>query len=127
LHTLNLSKQNNRLKPRKISSEQILFHQMALSLRWQAFNRLNKWNVDNFLASVFPAEIRYTAVAIIQNAAMAIFAGLAPLYVSTLTHYFNVIMIPAKVLTIAYAIQIIAILIVIIFGKKLKASTENYL
>jgi MFS transporter, MHS family, proline/betaine transporter len=79
----------------------------------------------HFLASVFPAEIRYTAVAIIQNAAMAIFAGLAPLYVSTLTNYFNDIMIPAKVLTTAYAIQIVAVLALIIFGKKLKASTEN--
>jgi hypothetical protein len=53
---------------------------------------------------------------------MAIFAGLAPLYVSTLTHYFNDIMIPAKVLTIAYAVQIIAILIdCYYFWKKTKS------
>ena len=79
----------------------------------------------HFLASVFPAEIRYTAVAIIQNAAMAVFAGLAPLYVSTLTHYFDDPMIPAKVLTIAYALQITAILIVVIFGKKLGSMKKN--
>jgi MFS family permease len=86
-----------------------------------------------FSTNSFPAEIRYSSVAIIQNIGMAVFAGLAPLYVSSLTHYFNDIMIPAKVLTINYAIQVIAILIVIFYcrnplplgrmSKKLKTSS----
>ncbi len=78
-----------------------------------------------FVTNFFPAEVRYTGLSVCLNCGMAFFAGLAPLYVSSLTHYFNDTMMPAKVLTIAYAIQIVAVLALIIFGKKLKASTEN--
>jgi MFS transporter, MHS family, proline/betaine transporter len=78
-----------------------------------------------FSANIFPAEIRYSSVAIIQSVGMALFAGLAPLYVSSLTHYFNDTMMPAKVLTIAYAVQVVAVLVIVLFLKKLKAPTEN--
>ena len=78
-----------------------------------------------FSANIFPTKIRYTGVAVVQSLVMAIFAGTAPLYVSSLTHYFNDTMMPAKVLTTAYAVQVIAVLVIIIFWKKLKASTED--
>ncbi len=80
---------------------------------------------NTLTASIFPTEIRYTGSSICLSLSVAIFAGLAPLYVSSLIHYFNDASMLAKVLTTAYAIQVIAVLIIIIFWKKLKASTGN--
>ena len=76
-------------------------------------------------SSLFPAEIRFSGVAICQSLGMAFFAGLAPLYVSILTDYFNNLMIPAQILALTYVIQVFAIIIIIIFGKQLKVSTES--
>ena len=77
-----------------------------------------------FTADLFPTKIRYTGVSVCLSLSMAFFAGLAPLYVSILTDYFDNPMIPAQILTVAYIIQVIAVIVIIIFGKQLKVSTE---
>lgn len=65
-----------------------------------------------YLVEIFPMQIRYTAVAIIYNIAVALFIGLSPAFLSIVLPLLPTPLLPAYLLLSAFCIQILFVIFV---------------
>ena len=65
-----------------------------------------------YLTENFPVEVRYSGTAISMNIAFALFAGLSPVAMATLMPLFDITLLPAYVMMVAFIIQIVALVLI---------------